>query len=63
VLHTEHCTLEAPLMYMSSVLHPPHSSCAISVPAEGTGVTLLHSAQRTLDAPYGWRTTVAEGEE
>ena len=53
VLHTEHCTLEAPLMYISSVLQPPHSSWAISVPAGGTGVTLLHSAHRTLEAPCG----------
>ncbi len=51
VLHTEHCTLDAPLMYISSVLQPPHSSCAISVPAGGTGVMLLHSAQRTFAAP------------
>jgi hypothetical protein len=52
VLHTEHCTLDAPRMYMSSVRHPPHSSCAISVPAGGTGVTPLQSAQRTFAAPF-----------
>jgi hypothetical protein len=39
VLHTEHCTLDAPLMYISSVRHPPHSSCAISVPAERRSAT------------------------
>ena len=75
MLHTEHCTLEAPRMYISCVRHPPHSSCAISepapkkksqlagcrlccprrggrdAPAGGTGVMLLHSAHRTLEAP------------
>jgi len=53
VLQTAHWTLDAPRMYMSSVRQPPHSSCAISVPAGGTGVTPLHRAQRTLAAPWG----------
>ena len=46
VLHTEHCTLEAPLMYISSVLQPPHSSCAISVPAGHEGCMLERRATR-----------------
>ena len=43
VLHTEHCTLEAPRMYISSVLHPPHSSCAISVPDKPSGRRREHA--------------------
>ena len=43
VLHTEHCTLEAPRMYISSVLHPPHSSCAISVPDKPRGQRREHA--------------------
>ena len=53
VEHTEHCTDDANRVYMSSVRHPPHTSCAISVPGGGTAVMVLQSAQRTLFAPCG----------
>lgn len=32
VLHCEHWTDVAPRTYINKVLHPPHTSCAISVP-------------------------------
>ncbi len=55
VLHTEHCTLEAPLMYISSVRQPPHSSCAISVPAQAAQAR-VSGAPRRVRAPRGRRT-------
>ena len=57
VLHTEHCTLEAPRIYMSSVLQPPHSSCAISVPAQpqpgSAGGTAAAAPRAQRNAPAG----------
>ena len=50
VLHTEHCTLDAPLMYISNVLQPPHSSCAISVPVPQTAEQAMSAAPAALVA-------------
>lgn len=61
VWQQEHLTLAAPPVYINNVRQPPHIRWATPglgkgggyAPGGSTGVTVLHTAQRTLVAPLG----------
>lgn len=60
VWQQEHCTLVAPRMYMRRVWHPPHTSCAISVPAEDSRGSFTFQRPVT---NYCYSTRTARGSE